>query len=560
MTTNDPYETPRPYPGPASDPSAEAPQQQAPEAHRTPEAPEAPETPEEQAYTPPPATQWPAPVQYYPGTGSSAGSFGQGQYGQGQYGQGQYGQGQYGTSGYGQYGQSQYGQGQYGQGQYGTSGYGQYGQGQYGQGQYGTSGYGQYGQGQFGPQGFGGQPPYGYGYPATGTQPGRPRRRAGLLAGLAALVVAAALVLTGVGFASGSSTTSGSGSALQLPQAQAPGGSSGSSGSSGGNGGSLPNGGSNTGGSKTTATATQQKGIVTIVSVLRYQNAQSAGTGMILSPDGEILTNNHVVNGATSITVTVESTGKSYRADVVGTAPTKDVAVIKLRDASGLQTAKLASSSQSVKVGDAVVGVGNAGGTGTLTAASGKVIGLNKTITATDESGADAERLNNLIEVDAPIISGDSGGPLYDAKGEVVGIDTAASTGRQSDTAKTAYAIRIDTALGVARQIETGVQTTTIHIGLPAFVGFSLQDQNGAVVVPLPQVGNTIFPGSPAAKAGITPGSTITKVGGTSVTSSAQVKKILSAKEPGDRESISWTDSSGAAHTATVTLTTGPAD
>ena len=114
----------------------------------------------------------------------------------------------------------------------------------------------------------------------------------------------------------------------------------------------------------------------------------------------------------------------------------------------------------------------------------------------------------------------------------------------------------------MARQIETGVQTATIHIGLPAFVGFSLQDQNGAVIVPLPQGvgGSTIFPGSPAAKAGITPGSTITKVGGSSVTSAEQIKKVLSAKDPGDRVSISWTDSSGSSHTATITLTTGPAD
>ena len=101
------------------------------------------------------------------------------------------------------------------------------------------------------------------------------------------------------------------------------------------------------------------------MSVLGYQNAEGAGTGMVLTSNGEILTNNHVVNGATSITVTVASTGKSYRADVVGTDPTDDVAVISLRNASGLKTAKIGDSS-GVAVGDSIVGVGNAGGTGTL--------------------------------------------------------------------------------------------------------------------------------------------------------------------------------------------------
>ena len=128
-----------------------------------------------------------------------------------------------------------------------------------------------------------------------------------------------------------------------------------------------------------------RRGSSPIVSVLAYQRAESAGTGMILTSNGEILTNNHVVNGATSITVTVASTGKSYRADVVGTDPTDDVAVIQLRNASGLTTAKVGDSS-GVKVGDAVVGVGNAGGTGTLRASAGAVTALNQSITATDES------------------------------------------------------------------------------------------------------------------------------------------------------------------------------
>lgn len=382
-------------------------------------------------------------------------------------------------------------------------------------------------------------PYYGYGQP-----PVPPKKSSrGLLGGLVALVVAAAVVVATVGFSSAASNdVAGRGSVLQLPQ-QTPNG-----------GGTVPgSGNTGTGSQKGVATSTQQIGIVTIVSVLSFQRAESAGTGMIMTSDGEVLTNNHVVNGATSITVTVESTGQSYKASVVGTAPTKDVAVLQLRNASGLTPAKFADSSSDVAVGDAVTGVGNAGGTGTLTAASGKVTALNQSITATDETGQEAERLHDLIEINAPIISGDSGGPLYDADGEIIGIDTAASSNRTSSTSR-AYAIRIDNAMSVADQIESGVATTTIHIGLPGFLGVApVASSNGVGV-------QQVTPGQPAAKAGITAGSVITSIDGTAITSTTQLHNLLSGKDPGDRVSVRWTDASGRSHTATVTLATGPAD
>jgi len=310
-------------------------------------------------------------------------------------------------------------------------------------------------------------------------------------------------------------------------------------------------GGGGTSTSAALATAEQKTGIVTIVSTLRYQNAQSAGTGMVLSSDGEILTNNHVVDGATSIVVTIASTGKSYRADVVGTAPTKDVAVLQLRNVSGLKTAKLGDAGD-VSIGDAVVGVGNAGGTGTLRAASGKVTALDQSITASDGSGSSGEKLSGLIEVDAPIISGDSGGPLYDSAGEVIGMDTAASA---NSAVSRAYAITIDNAVKLADQIETGVETSTIHIGLPAFLGVGIANSStdGAVV-------SSLLDGGPAAAAGITNGSVITAVGNTAVHSGDGLKTALNAYQPGGKAKITWTDSSGSSHTATVTLGTGPAD
>ncbi|MBE7188647.1 MAG: trypsin-like peptidase domain-containing protein [Jatrophihabitans endophyticus] len=384
-----------------------------------------------------------------------------------------------------------------------------------------------------------------------------------MLGGLLALVVAAAVVIAAVGFATSNGSGNVQGQGTSIPGAfggtgngstggSGSGGSSGSGGLGGGTG-SGGTGSTNTGSGKSGATSTQTSGVVTIVSVLKYQNAESAGTGTILTSSGEILTNNHVVNGATSITVTVQSTGRSYKASVVGTAPTKDVAVLQLKNASGLTPANYADSASDVSVGDAVTGVGNAGGTGTLSAASGKVVALDRSITATDETGADAERLHGLIEINAPIISGDSGGPLYDSAGQVVGMDTAASSSRTSTTTS-AYAITIDNAMSVAKKIESGVKTTTIHIGLPGFLGIAPTNAGSGVVV------QTAEPGLPAAKAGITAGSTITAVGGTKITSSTQLHNVLAAAGPGDKVSVSWTDTQGASHTATVTLATGPAD
>ena len=421
-----------------------------------------------------------------------------------------------------------------------------------------------------------GQHPY-YAYPAYGypyapmpapTPPHAAKRRRLLAAGVA--TIAAAAVFGGVAVAeSHSNTTSGTGAMGTIW----PGTDNGSGGSGSGNGGTgvlpgsgggtgvLPGSGGNggTGGtgsngtaSVSVATARQQKGVVTINSVLQYQNAESAGTGMILSSDGEILTNNHVVNGATSITVTVESTGRSYRADVVGTDPSDDVAVLKLRNASGLTKANVGDSSD-VKVGDAVVGVGNAGGTGTLRASKGAVTALNQSITATDESGQAGERLTDLIQVNADIISGDSGGPLYDADGEIVGMDTAASADQTVQS--TAYAIPIDNALKIADKIETGVETSKIHIGLPAFLGVGVGDSTtqGAAVT-------SLLDGGPAASAGITSGSVITKVGGTAVTSADGLKTALQPYEPGQKATVTWIGADGASHTATVTLGSGPAD
>ena len=397
--------------------------------------------------------------------------------------------------------------------------------------------------------------------------PGRTRRRAGLVM-VGAMAVAAGAAL-GIHQAVQPSTGAAQAAAPQgstLPATFLPryGRSSGFS-YGGGNsyGGGFSYGGWATGGTgsstdgsatdgtatgTTAATTAQQVGIVEIATVLGYQDAQAAGTGMVLASTGEILTNNHVVAGATKVTVTLASTGAIYSATVVGTDPTADVAVLQLSGAPGLQTAHL--STVAATTGEAVTGVGNAGGTGSLTAASGTVTALDQAITASDESGGSSEQLTGLIETDAPIASGDSGGPLYGADGSVIGMDTAASSGGSVQ----GYAIPIATAQALAAQIESGVDDATIHQGYPALLGVSLQDSTAGADVA------GVVSGGPADGAGITGGDVIISVGGTSVTSTSSLSTVMARFAPGDRVTVTWTTATGATRSATVMLATGPAD
>src|SRR6185437_9199100 len=313
-------------------------------------------------------------------------------------------------------------------------------------------------------------------------------------------------------------------------------------------------GGSGTGSTGQASTA-QSVGIVDINTVIDFGQGKAAGTGMVL-------TSNHVVQDSTAISVTVVSTGKTYTAAVVGTDPTDDVAVIQLKDASGLATAKLGDSSK-VSVGMAVTAVGNAGGTGgTPSAASGTVSAINQSITASDDNGSNAERLTGMIQVNANIQPGDSGGALYEnATGTVIGMNTAASSssGRFSNTTDTTgFAIPIAKATSIADQIESGTRTSTIHIGYPAFLGVQLassaQTQSGGATI------DGVVSGSAAAKAGLTRGDTITAVDGKAVSSPSGLSTIMTSHRPGDQVKLSYTTSSGQSQTVTLTLGQGPAD
>jgi S1-C subfamily serine protease len=298
--------------------------------------------------------------------------------------------------------------------------------------------------------------------------------------------------------------------------------------------------------------------IVNITTTIGYDGNQAAGTGEVMTEDGYVLTNHHVIAGSTSIKVAVAGTTKSYDADVVGYDASRDIAVIKLRNASGMTPAPFGDSS-TVKVGDTVIGMGNAGGAGGKPiVAAGKVTGLDKSITAMDSENGTSEQLEGLIETDAQIQPGDSGGSLVSSDAKVIGIITAGSvsaspTGKQQTT--DGYAIPINEALAIAQDIRDGKASDTVHIGASAFLGIkvaSAGSSTGGVTV------SGVVSGSAAAKAGITAGSTITAIDGTKVTSNTALRAAIAPHHPGDTVSISWTTAAGKSRTAQVTFGNGP--
>jgi len=301
-------------------------------------------------------------------------------------------------------------------------------------------------------------------------------------------------------------------------------------------------------------------GLVDVVSTLGYEDGEAAGTGLVLSASGEILTNNHVIDGATSIKVTDLGNGRTYTAAVVGYDTSADVAVLQLQGASGLKTVTVGNSSK-VTVGQAVVALGNAGGTGgTPSESAGSVTTLDQSITASDEGSGLSEQLTGLIETDATLEAGDSGGPLLNTAGRVIALDTAASSSSGPGVQAAAvhsYAIPINEAVSVAQQIVAHDASSTIHIGTSAFLGVEVastgaDQSSGAAVF-------AVVSGSPAANAGITAGEVISALGSDTVTSAASLSSLMNRYAPGDKITVTWTDEAGQSHTATVVAATGPA-
>ena len=404
--------------------------------------------------------------------------------------------------------------------------------------------------------------------PAPPTRPETGSRRR-LVAGLAVLAVAASLAGVGIGYgvwgsgSSPASSTSGTQSPTTAP----------------GSGSSL---------NATAVAAKVNPGLVDVNVTLGYQGGEAAGTGMVLTSSGTVLTNNHVIDGATSIRATDIGNGKTYTATVVGYDMTGDIAVLQLQGASNLATVSIGDSS-AVKVGDPVVAIGNAGGAGgTPSAVTGTVTALNQSITASSEATGAAEQLSGLIATNAPIEAGDSGGPLVTANGKVVGMVTAATSrfffGQQGGQGGgQGYAIPSNTARTVAAQITGGQASDQVHIGTTAFLGvrvasagagagfrfgegfprgFGPPSGSSPTTPTTPTTGAVVVgvePGTPAAAAGLVAGDVIVSVNGQDVVTPTTLTTLLQAHHPGDAVQLGWQDASGQPHTATVTLTTGPA-
>jgi S1-C subfamily serine protease len=310
-------------------------------------------------------------------------------------------------------------------------------------------------------------------------------------------------------------------------------------------------------------------GVVVIDTKLGVQGGAAAGTGIVLTPSGEVLTNNHVIRGATSVEVVVPGSTHHYSAKVVGYDVSADVAVLQLSGASNLKTASLGDSSK-VMVGQTVVALGNAGGTGTLTPASGTVTGVAESITVSDDQGG-SERLTGLIETDAALQPGDSGGPLMNAKGKVIGVDSAAATGFtfRVVSASDSYAIPINTAVRVAKQIESGNASSTVHIGPTPFLGVQIASTVGSRgfgqgglgsrgTAPAGGLVAGVVPGGPAAAAGLTAGDVIAAINGHTVSSPSAITSLILTKKPGAKIKVTYTDQSAASHVTTVILGSGP--
>lgn len=291
---------------------------------------------------------------------------------------------------------------------------------------------------------------------------------------------------------------------------------------------------------------------------------QAAGTGSILTSDGEVLTNNHVIAGATSIRVTVQGRSGSYPATVVGVDPADDIALLQIHGASGLPTVALGNSS-SLSVGQSVVAIGNAlGRGGDPTVTQGTITALNRSIAV--GGGSSVEHLHGLIESNASISPGDSGGTLVNSAGQVIGVITAAQSGDRFHAASNdGFAIPIRDALDIVNKIRAGQESSTIFIGESGFLGVQVQDldstiagrlglsvDSGALVVGL-------VPGGPADSAGMPQYSVITSIDGHSIGSTEDLRPAIHVHDPGERLSVTWVQRDGSTHTATVRLVSGPA-
>jgi S1-C subfamily serine protease len=333
--------------------------------------------------------------------------------------------------------------------------------------------------------------------------------------------------------------------------------------------------------------------VVDVTSTLRYDNETASGTGFII--DGRtalVLTNNHVIRDATSVTATLTSTGRTYPARIVGADVDADIAVLQLQGPAGLTAAPLGDSA-AVTIGMPVLAIGNQAGRGGSPAiASGIVNGLNRTIQADDGNLGLTETLRGMLQTSTRIAPGDSGGPLADAAGEVIGVDTATGTG----TSKAGYAIPINAAMAVERQIAAGHPAPGITIGVGGFLGVVVpstastsprsQAKEGqrrtdgaasagphgcltteadagmpAAIAPAPwgALVDGVLCGTGAAAAGIAAGDVIIAAAGRRVSSPAALTAIEGGCRPASVVPVTWVNTAGTTRTALVRVGVAPA-
>jgi S1-C subfamily serine protease len=293
------------------------------------------------------------------------------------------------------------------------------------------------------------------------------------------------------------------------------------------------------------------KVIHAVVSIdVKTSDGEDEGTGMIITSDGEVVTNNHVIelyteNGdAGTITVTEYGQTKSLPTTLIGYDQTKDLALLKINNASGLPTVTFGDSQKAV-VGDAVVAIGNALGlaAGTPTVTQGIVSALGRSVQA-GGTGTATENLQNLIQTDAAINPGNSGGPLIDTSGQVIGMNTAVAGSSSDGTSSQniGFAIPIDQVEALLPQLQKGgasgngggylgVDITTLTPSLRQQYGFT--PTQGAVVL-------SVAAGSPAAKAGVEQGDVIVEIDGTAITSSEDLQKAVEKGKPGQSVTITY--------------------
>lgn len=270
---------------------------------------------------------------------------------------------------------------------------------------------------------------------------------------------------------------------------------------------------------------------------------QSAGTGVIISESGYIITNRHVVEGATtglSITLSdgttldeVEKVGQTASSD------TLDIAFLKIKDAKGkkLTAAKLGDSSK-VQVGDKVVAIGNALGQFQNTVTSGIISGYGRDLEAGNSDGTESESLQNLFQTDTAINEGNSGGPLVNISGEVIGINTAVAAGGAENIG---FAIPINDVQGLVKTVLERGKLERPYLGIRYITlndeyayEYNLNVKRGAYLAPS-RNGTSVIAGSPAEKAGLQEKDIITKIDGTNIDEKNSLVSLVSRKAVGEK-------------------------